>query len=96
MGKKRKSVKPQYGDLIEVHWVDITSSSTGDPSKAVLARCITCGVFERYDKDKNGEEMLVISYARHDDEELTDKGWEAYPRSVVRRVEVVKRASEYV
>lgn len=86
-------LKPKRGDLVLIHWVDITNDGAGSPDAAALTPRITAGFFHGYRKQK-GVRVLVTYLTQDCDEGRAQFGSDIYPVSVVRHVEVVKRANE--
>lgn len=86
-----KTTAPTRGDLVLVHWVDITGDGVGDVKDAVAAECITPGYFYGYKQQKDVR-MLVLQLTLHSSGEM--RGWDVYPASVVRRIEVLRPKEE--
>ena len=84
---ERRPLKPRSGDLVMVRWCDIAGGEGGQEDAH-------CPVFETPGfylgiRTKNGERILVTE--RSSGELGWLMGWDSYPMSIVKDVEVVRR-----
>lgn len=91
MGKKEKEMKwPElnYGDIIELHWIDILSDSRWHPKELVeqvhSAPCGYAGYFINEDED---EIRCMNTFAYGDGE----SDYIVFPKGVIQKIKVAKR-----
>ena len=83
---------PKPGDLVEVHWVD-AAGSEGDPLEAVIAPTITPGYWVGWRRVRvRGKVERYAVTERNHIAINADRGWDATPAGMVRRVVVRRRA----
>ena len=80
------------GDLVEVHWVDITEDSVGEPKDAKLCVRKSAGYFWGR-RSSRGIKCLVTT-TTIDPREAEESGWCIYPAACVRDVNVIRRRGE--
>jgi len=75
------------GDLVEVHWVDITEDPVGDPSKAELPLQINIGYF--YEKKMSRDMPIIVTTTSviSDDQ----SGYAVYPECIVVRIKMIRK-----
>lgn len=71
----------QRMDRLELVWLDIQESPTGDTKDACLAHRTTIGYFWEY-KDDQGIPCLVTT-TTYDLDGTHNQGWTCYPMSVI-------------
>lgn len=82
--------KLEKGDLVEVHWVDITEDNVGDPADAEVSLRISIGYFlER--KDSRGVPCIVTTTTLDSGISLTQSGWCIYPEGNIKEINVIRR-----
>lgn len=91
--KRPSKSLPDPGDLVLVWWVDIASSSHGDAADATVPVCINPG-FWYGRRVRAGERVVILEKHVHSDGGDWSKGYDIYPASVVRKVEVVRKKGD--
>lgn len=77
------------GDLIEIHWVDITEDGTGDPARAEMAERISIGFFIEK-KESRGIPCIVTSTTKDTDVQA-QSGWCIYPEGAIQEIKIIRR-----
>lgn len=87
-----KGQPPGRGDLIEVHWVDISDDATGNPEAAKLSYRTSYGLFwdQRIELDAGMEVLVTTTTLDPDGPE--QQGYCIYPAACVRKITIVRRA----
>jgi hypothetical protein len=98
MGKQGNRIVPKgigEGDYVLVHWIDITSSHSGDKNKASITPTITGGFWAGF-KTSEGVRTLVTRDSFHpkEPEDENYEGYDAYPMSTVKKVQILLKAKD--
>lgn len=79
----------KQGDLIEVHWSDVSEDPVGDVKKASVVERISFGIFWEV-KEQNGITLLVTTTTL-DKADMGQSGYCAYPLGMVREIKLIRR-----
>lgn len=80
----------ERGDLLEIHWCDISEDSVGDPNKASLSRRVSYGLF--WESKIDGTVPVMVTTTTIDTGDITGQsGWCIYPESCLTKVKVVRK-----
>ena len=100
MGKQTNRIVPKtidIGDYILVHWIDIMADHSGDKKKSDIMPCITGGYFAGYKiAEHTNNKLLITLDTLHpfEKEDENYEGYDAYPMSVVKKVQILLKAKE--
>lgn len=90
-----KLPKLRRGDLILIHWADITGSVNESARGASTTYCLTPGFYHSKRKNAdNGIMEFICTPTRHLSPVFEPSGWDAYPEQVIIGIEILKRANE--
>lgn len=81
----------QRGDLIQVEWVDIAESPTGDPEEAELVGRKSVGYFWAR-RENRGLPVVITTTTIDDGSAPGQNGYCIYPEACVTKIRVIRRA----
>lgn len=82
---------PQRGDLVCVSWCDIQEDSVGDPSKALVARRKSVGLWWEQREEPDGTGVIVTTTTKDADGTSNQIGYCIYPVGCVTSVRILRR-----
>lgn len=77
------------GDLVEVHWVDITEDPVGDLIKADVFERVSIGYFWEIKRTSHCASVLVTTTTL--DSTIEQSGWCAYPIGCVQDIRIIRK-----
>ncbi len=97
MGAENKSVIPpgvKRGDFVLVHWSDISTDSSGHPSKAETCPGLTPAFYWGVKKEKQIDCLVCYETHRPGWEDGEEDGSHIFPLSIVRKIEVLRKKKD--